>query len=135
MSELYAIRVRKHPDHKHDTLFRLYDADGDLARSVYVPDEIADRFEQCFRKVDAGTILSCPFCGSTEVEIARTNPNACWVECAGCGAKADSAPTREEAIANWNKTVPRVSATVIDDGDADYWNTVAWIEARRDGQE
>jgi transcription elongation factor Elf1 len=72
-------------------------------------------------------ILSCPHCPSTEVVIARTNPNACWVECANCGATAKSAPTRAEAIANWNRTVERVQAVVADDGDTDYWKTVVRI--------
>lgn len=47
--------------------------------------------------------LGCPFCPSFEVEICRTNPNACWVRCAQCGAEAQSHRTRRGAIANWNR--------------------------------
>lgn len=79
------------------------------------------------------TVLSCPHCPSTEVVIARTNPNACWVECANCGAKAASAPTRAEAVANWNRTVKRVQATVVDDGDTDFWKTVVHIYSNEHG--
>lgn len=50
-------------------------------------------------------IKPCPFCGGKQVEIARTNENACWVECArySCGARTKSHATRAGGIANWNR--------------------------------
>jgi len=48
------------------------------------------------------TILSCPFCGSLEVEICR-NPDACWVACANeyCEAKPNPIGTRSGALRYW----------------------------------
>lgn len=40
------------------------------------------------------TIKRCPFCGSREVEICRTNQHACWIRCADCGADAQSHATK-----------------------------------------
>lgn len=63
----------------------------------------------------------CPFCGSHEVEICRTNPYACWVRCAECGCDAESAKTRAGAIANWNRRhYDDETATVVDDSDAEW---------------
>jgi len=66
-------------------------------------------------------IKSCPFCGAKEVEIARTNENACWVECASCGASSPSTKKREDAIAIWNERhLPSgISATIVYDMDAE----------------
>ena len=47
-------------------------------------------------------IKPCPFWGEHDVDVARTNPNACWVVCNECDARTTSAPTREEAIEMWN---------------------------------
>lgn len=44
----------------------------------------------------------CPFCGAHQVEILRTNKDACWVRCAECGGESTSHPTRKGAIKNWN---------------------------------
>jgi len=52
---------------------------------------------------DNEKIKPCAFCGSKEVEIARTNENACWVECANCGANRDAVASREQAIKLWNE--------------------------------
>lgn len=51
------------------------------------------------------TILSCPFCGGTEVDINRTNEMACWVECANgrCGAQTISRIRRFDAVKMWNR--------------------------------
>lgn len=49
------------------------------------------------------TLKCCPFCGSHEVEVCRTNPRACWIRCASCGADAESRPTRRGAFSNWNR--------------------------------
>lgn len=48
-------------------------------------------------------IKCCPFCGSHEVQVCRTNDYACWIRCSGCGCDAESDPTRKGAIANWNR--------------------------------
>jgi Lar family restriction alleviation protein len=67
-------------------------------------------------------IKCCPFCGADEVLICRTNPNACWIECADCGATAASSSTREGAIDNWNDRVEKVDtyAKVIEDDDKGF---------------
>lgn len=65
-------------------------------------------------------IYACPFCGSDKVEIARTNKDACWVECAEiqCSARTASAPLRADAIANWNRrAIPQILAIIVDDMD------------------
>lgn len=69
--------------------------------------------------------LGCPFCGGFEVDICRTNPNACWVRCANdeCGAETNSDRTRSGAIANWNRrSLPSLqTASIRDDDDRDRW--------------
>lgn len=63
-------------------------------------------------------IRCCPFCGSHDVEICRTNPLACWVKCDSCGAEAPSAPARKDAIAQWNRRhFDDVAATVVHDDE------------------
>ena len=70
------------------------------------------------------TIKCCPFCGSHEIEICRTNPLACWIRCGDCGSDAKSAETRAEAIALWNsRHYDDKPATVVDDGDNDWPKT------------
>ena len=63
-------------------------------------------------------IRTCPFCGSTKVEICRTNEFACWVRCAECGADAPSAAKREDAIGIWNFR-PKIDlpAEIVEDMD------------------
>ena len=63
-------------------------------------------------------LQGCPFCPSTDVEICRTNANACWVRCASCGADAESHRTRKKAIANWNRRSGGIVwAKVVDDDE------------------
>jgi len=47
-------------------------------------------------------IKPCPFCGSHEVTVCRTNKHACWIQCDECGGEIGSAPSRQEAIELWN---------------------------------
>jgi len=64
-------------------------------------------------------IKCCPFCGMHGVNICRTNPYACWIECCQCLAQAEVASTREDAIANWNRRYyDDEQSTVIDDRDS-----------------
>lgn len=70
--------------------------------------------------------LGCPFCGGFEVDIVRTNPNACWVRCANdeCSAETSSHRTRTGGIANWNRRAPGGSlqtASIREDDDRDRW--------------
>ncbi|MEQ1676626.1 MAG: Lar family restriction alleviation protein [Chitinophagaceae bacterium] len=68
-------------------------------------------------------LMACPFCGSFEVHINRSNKTACWVECAVCNAEASSGKTREEAIERWNNRVQhliKVSASIVYDGDKEF---------------
>jgi Lar family restriction alleviation protein len=66
-------------------------------------------------------IAPCPFCGSKEVVICRTNESACWVRCADCGGEAPAKSTRTNAIAAWNnRPVKRGYATILHDEDKDF---------------
>ena len=67
------------------------------------------------------SIRCCPFCGSHEVEVCRTNPNSCWIRCAVCGCDAESDKTRVGAIANWNRRhFDEDAVAIVDDNDKDY---------------
>ncbi len=67
------------------------------------------------------SIRCCPFCGSHEVEVCRTNPNACWIRCAVCGCDAENDKTRVGAIANWNRRhFDEEAVAIVDDSDKDY---------------
>lgn len=48
-------------------------------------------------------IKSCAHCGSKKIEVARTNPNSCWIGCHKCGSRTESAKTRRGAITKWNR--------------------------------
>jgi len=77
--------------------------------------------------------IGCPFCGSVEVEICRTNPNACWVRCAQCGADSQSHRTRAKAISNWNRRSchhGHMPARIVDDDDKDRWTAAQKRAAR-----
>lgn len=61
----------------------------------------------------------CPFCGSHEVEVCRTNGNACWVRCSVCGAESQSHAIRQRAVELWNRRYhDDVPSTITDDQDA-----------------
>jgi Lar family restriction alleviation protein len=62
-------------------------------------------------------IYSCPFCGYDEVQLCRTNENACWVRCDSCGADAESHAKRKNAIENWNRRASMTQATIIEDDE------------------
>jgi Lar family restriction alleviation protein len=65
-------------------------------------------------------IKCCPFCGSDEVEVCRTNKNAYWIRCGECGADAESHRTRKRAINNWNRRIYNdIPSTITDDQDKD----------------
>lgn len=69
-------------------------------------------------------LKDCPFCGSDRVDVARTNPNACWIRCANdeCGADAKSHRTRAGAFRNWNRRDGMgLTASIRDDDDKDRW--------------
>jgi Lar family restriction alleviation protein len=70
-------------------------------------------------KKDKEFIRCCPFCGSHEVGIARTNPIACWVVCTECDAQTESRPERAQAIDIWNQRYfdDRPSKIVWDDDE------------------
>lgn len=67
-------------------------------------------------------LKDCPFCGSVEVEVCRTNPNACWIRCALCGSDAPSHRTRTGAFTHWNRrdSCGR-TASIVSDDDKDRW--------------
>jgi Lar family restriction alleviation protein len=68
-------------------------------------------------KMAKETLKSCPFCGSKRVEVARTNENACWIECEKCGAEAQHHPTRAGAFKNWNRRRKASVAKIVWDMD------------------
>lgn len=69
-------------------------------------------------------IACCPHCGSSKVNVCRTNEDACWIECADerCGAQTASRKTRRGAIDVWNSRMPprTAYAVVIEDDDAEF---------------
>lgn len=67
------------------------------------------------------TIKCCPFCGSHDVQVCRTNPGACWIRCDDCGADSESHRTRKGAISNWNRRhYDETPSVIVGDGDKDY---------------
>ena len=44
----------------------------------------------------------CPFCGSSDIEIEQTNPEAIWFRCNDCGAETESESHIDDALRNWN---------------------------------
>lgn len=62
-------------------------------------------------------IKSCPFCGSKELQICRTNKYACWVSCDKCGADAKSDQHRVVAIQNWNRRKRATRAEIVFDDE------------------
>lgn len=73
----------------------------------------------------------CPFCGSDKVDVCRTNPNACWIECHECFAGTSSHRTRTGAFANWNRREGNnVTASIVQDDDMERW-TAAQKRAKR----
>lgn len=71
-----------------------------------------------------GELSSCPFCGSTKVNICQTNARAIWIECenvAGCGAQTGSHNTVAGAVKRWNvRTTVVVTATIVEDDHAEF---------------
>ena len=69
-------------------------------------------------------IKSCPFCGCVELNVNRTNKDACWIECAAykCHAQSASHPAREGAIRIWNRRsrVTTTDTVIVEDGDREY---------------
>jgi Lar family restriction alleviation protein len=64
-------------------------------------------------------ILSCPFCGSTELSFCRTNKYACWIACNSCGGESNSTEKREDAIQIWNTRFPEQEAKIVDDDEVE----------------
>ena len=57
-------------------------------------------------------LLSCPFCGSDQIEIVEFVPES-WVTCRSCYAQSDSATRRNTAITKWN-TRPALTVEDVD---------------------
>lgn len=60
---------------------------------------------------------ACPFCGSLEVSICRTNEAACWVECDECGCRRDCCRSRKGAISRWNNRIDSAARARITSDD------------------
>ena len=69
---------------------------------------------------DSDTLLPCPHCGSTDLELANTHTPSYWIECV-CSARvsgeygpeltmgaveAQHRASAESAIQNWNRRAP-----------------------------
>ena len=66
-------------------------------------------------------IRCCPFCGSHEVDICRTNKDACWVKCANCAGETESTKKRSDAIKKWNnRYFDDEPASIILDDESDH---------------
>ena len=66
-------------------------------------------------------IKCCPFCGSHEVDVCRTNPNACWIECPKCWGRSTSHKTRSGAIRHWNRRhYDDVPSRIVEDDDREH---------------
>lgn len=63
-------------------------------------------------------LLSCPFCGSSRVEIVGYFP---FVRCKGCGAETDNYSDEEAAAEAWNTRAERTITPVLDDHDWPVW--------------
>lgn len=63
-------------------------------------------------------LLSCPFCGSSRVEIVGYFP---FVRCKGCGAETDNYNDEEAAAEAWNTRAERTITPVLDDRDWPVW--------------
>jgi len=67
-------------------------------------------------------VEACPFCASREVEVCRTNENACWLRCDACGCDSESHATLMGAVRNWNARPKATGKAVITSNDNDhYW--------------
>jgi len=51
----------------------------------------------------ASEIKPCPFCGSDEIEIEQTHPEAIWFRCSNCGAETSAADHVDKALSIWNQ--------------------------------
>jgi hypothetical protein len=68
-------------------------------------------------------LLACPYYGCQQVQICRTNAQACWVSCENCGAESESNKDRRVALLNWNRRVrEELPAEVVEDGDKEFWD-------------
>jgi Lar family restriction alleviation protein len=55
--------------------------------------------------VKAATLLHCPFCGASHVDLIKIHSDgASIVRCLNCGARTAQLQ-RDEAISRWNKRV------------------------------
>ena len=51
------------------------------------------------------TLKSCPFCGSTKIELNDPDIPTRWVGCENCGAIGPDAKSDREAVELWNNRV------------------------------
>lgn len=51
----------------------------------------------------AADIKPCPFCGSSNIEVKQTNPQAIWFGCEDCGAETSSEDHIDRALELWNQ--------------------------------
>lgn len=63
-------------------------------------------------------LLTCPFCGSSRVEIVGYFP---FVRCKGCGAETDNYSDEEAAAEAWNTRAERTCHAVFDDSNWYKW--------------
>ena len=67
-------------------------------------------------------VRACPFCAGTDVEVCRTNENACWLRCEMCGIDGPTHATLRDAVRAWDSRPPqKEAATVTRNDDTRYW--------------
>lgn len=66
--------------------------------------------EAAKRLTDAGVLLNCPFCGSTELGETNGPHTGYWVYCRRCTATGSNAYDAEKARLAWNTRTTILSA-------------------------
>ena len=63
-------------------------------------------------------ILSCPFCGGTDIKVESTSPGGVWwCVCEGCGVVGPPTHSKKQAMHAWNGTVQRHPANLIEEDE------------------
>jgi len=75
-------------------------------------------------KTETKELKPCPFCASTEVFAASTNPFAQWVKCVSCGAESGDSETSQEAADAWNTRSSDIEIERLTNGIKEVWKGI-----------